>query len=197
MYDDVESDFWKELFVNVQHKNMVRAGAEKLEFSNCKNAFDDFKNRNPDLKISTDFSSSYCIFEVEITPTVKLRLFIQSSIKATLLQFDGGDYVKIADAKFPNNPFEEIEQLLQNKDKYEREIEGKIIKNTHVVKQQKITGEFIKALLMKKYSNSDFIWDIYPKDTENFTLIIKNKGNDFEKNISMKNFVSDIENLEI
>lgn len=197
MYDDVESDFWKELFVNVQHKNMVRAGAEKLEFSNCKNAFDDFKNRNPDLKISTDFSSSYCIFEVEITPTVKLRLFIQSSIKATLLQFDGGDYVKIADAKFPYNPFPEIQEFLSKKDEYIAALNQKKEQTLHNKKQMKVALEFINAAVSKKFAfDKNIVWSIEPK-ADAFLLKIQAKDKKTECTLSIDSFYKELENLKI
>lgn len=197
MYDDVESDFWKELFVNVQHKNMVRAGAEKLEFSNCKNVFEDFKNRNPDLKISTDFSSSYCIFEVEITPTIKLRLFIQSSIKATLLQFDGGDYVKIADAKFPYNPFPEIQEFISNKDEYISKLNLKKEQNLHSKKQMKVAFEFINAAVAKKFAlDKNIVWTIEQK-ADAFLLKIQDAGKKAECTLSIDNFYEELKNLKI
>ena len=45
MYYDIESEFWKEHFVHLLHKNMVRTNAEKIEFKNIKFQFDDLERK--------------------------------------------------------------------------------------------------------------------------------------------------------
>lgn len=169
MYNDVEADFWKELFVHVQHKNMVRIGAEKLTFSQCKPVIDDFSARHPEYKIDTDYSSSYCTWEVFVTKTIKLRLFIQASIKATLLQFDGGDYVKIADAKFAYNPFLEIEEFLSHSKEYEGELSSIKTKQLHTKAQLKTAREFIKARCHLDYDPKNIVWNL-SEDGDGFKL---------------------------
>lgn len=173
MYNDVEADFWKELFVHVQHKNMVRIGAEKLTFSQCKPVIDDFISQHPEYKIDTDYSSSYCTFEVFVTQTIKLRLFIQASIKATLLQFDGGDYTKIADAKFAYNPFPEIEEFLSHSKEYAAELNSTKTKKIHTKKQLELSCEFIKAFISEKIKNSAYnnscVWNL---EIKNFAIVL-------------------------
>lgn len=169
MYNDVEADFWKELFVHVQHKNMVRIGAEKLTFSQCKPVIDDFISRHPEYKIDTDYSSSYCTFEVFVTQTIKLRLFIQASIKATLIQFDGGDYTKIADAKFAYNPFPEIEEFLSHSKEYAAELNSIKAKQLHTKAQLKTAREFIKARCRLDYDPKNIVWNL-SEDGDGFKL---------------------------
>ena len=76
MYYDIESEFWKEHFVHLLHKNMVRTNAEKIEFKNIKFQFDDFERKYPELKPQVDFAENYCTWEIFVTPKIKLRLFI-------------------------------------------------------------------------------------------------------------------------
>ena len=85
-YIDNEADFWKELFVHLQHKNMVRTNASALKLEDCRREFERFSQLHPDAKISTEYFDSYCIFEVALSATIKLRLFVQSAIKGSLMQ---------------------------------------------------------------------------------------------------------------
>ena len=206
MYDDVESDYWKEIFVHLQHKNMMRMGSatedtggssfsDKLTVRNATEQFDIFKKRNPDLFPSVEGSSSYFTWEVFVTNNVKVRLFIQNQIKCSLMQNINGDFTKIADAKFPNNPFPELEEFLAHREDYKNEIgklKTKTIKND---KQKKIAYEFIKANLCKKFSKSDIIWTLESKD-DCFNLVIDlGNGNKKEKKLSIGNFLDDISSL--
>ncbi|MBQ0163502.1 MAG: hypothetical protein KBS84_10160 [Treponema sp.] len=189
MYNDVEADFWKELFVHVQHKNMVRIGAEKLTFSQCKPVIDDFISQHPEYKIDTDYSSSYCTFEVFVTQTIKLRLFIQASIKATLLQFDGGDYVKIADAKFAYNPFPEIEEFLSHSKDYTAELNSIKTKELHTKAQLKTAREFIKARCRLDYDPKNIVWNL-SDDNAGFKLSLIDGKEKKEVHLDIDDFES-------
>ena len=90
-YSDSEADFWKEHFVHLQHKNMVRTNAQALHMADCKDEFDAFTASHPDAKITSEYFPSYCTFEVSLTANIKLRLFIQNNIKASILQKNGLD----------------------------------------------------------------------------------------------------------
>ena len=193
----LENDFWKNILVKMQQENMKKTCSQRFDVQNAEKEFESFQKKHPLTKADIQKDNSSLIWEIFITKTVKLRVFVQNQTKLSFVQEKNNSKTKIADAKFPNNPFEEIELLLQNKDSYETQLERDKLQLIHQKKQQKVTGELIKALLMKKFKNTQIIWDVYPKDTENFTLIIKNKGNELEKNISMKNFVSDIKNFQI
>ena len=211
MYEDVEGDFWKEIFVHLQHKNMMRMGGssavqnegseadlafdEKLTVQNAQAQFDIFSKRNPGLSPAVEGSSSYFTWEVFVTSNVKVRLFIQNQIKCSLMQNIDGDFTKIADAKFPNNPFPELEEFLSRRHDYEKEL-GELKGHTiRCKKQQKIAGEFIKAFLMKKFSGTETVWYIEPKN-DNFILTLdKGNGDKVENVISTDNFVQEIEKL--
>ena len=202
MYEDVEADYWKEIFVHLQHKNMMRMGssetcpdgsveagfAEKLTVSNAQEQFDIFLKRNPELSPAVEGLGSYFTWEVFVTSTVKVRLFIQNQIKCSLMQNIKGDFTKIADAKFPNNPFPELEEFLSRKMEYEKELgelKGRTIRSK---KKQKIAGEFIKAMLMKKFRGTDTIWYLEPKG-EDFLLTVDGFAG---YTITIDNFVDEI-----
>ena len=88
---DIESDFWKEIFRHLQHRNMSRIEAKRLPLSEAMNEIEDFKKRHPEIIFRVEDKNSYITWETEISETIKLRLFIQSQIKASLLQENGGE----------------------------------------------------------------------------------------------------------
>ena len=144
-YSDTEADFWKEHFVHLQHKNMVRTNALPLHMADCKAEFEAFTASHPDAKISCEYFPSYCTFEVTLTTTIKLRLFIQNNIKASLMQKCGPEYIKICDAKFPYNPLPEISEFLAGLPNYLAELSQSLEKKTRSNRRQKLAKEFIKA----------------------------------------------------
>lgn len=144
-YSDSEADFWKEHFVHLQHKNMVRTNAQPLHMTDCKAEFEAFTVSHPDAKIACEYFPSYCTFEVTLTAAIKLRLFIQNNIKASLLQKTGPDYTKICDAKFPYNPLPEIDEFLTRLPDYLKELETSLEKKSRTHRRQKLALEFIKA----------------------------------------------------
>ena len=166
MYDDLEADFWKDIFVHLQHKNMVRSDAGKLTLEDAENAFERFSFAH--LEISAEYSlnkdsdgkTSFATWEVSVTAEIKLRLFIQNQIKASLLQRRGSEYVKIADAKFPYNPFSEISEFLSKRDEYERSLYEAREKSLRNDRRTKIALEFIKAAADKKFRNTSVFWNI-------------------------------------
>ncbi len=152
---DIESDFWKEIFRHLQHRNMSRVEAKRLPLSEAMNEIEDFKKRHPEIIFRVEDKNSYITWETEITETIKLRLFIQTQIKASLLQENGGEWIKIADAKFPNNPFPEVELLLLNREKYKNDLQNEKKSSQISSVQTKITIELIKAVLMKKFNKEN------------------------------------------
>ena len=144
-YIDSEADFWKELFVHLQHKNMVRTNAQALRLENCKAAFDEFAAAHPDARITTEYSTSFCTFEVVLTQSVKLRLYIKSAIKGSLMQKNGTDFIKLCDAKFPYNPLPEIDEFLKHLPEYLKDLEQSLENKSRTYRRQKLALEFIKA----------------------------------------------------
>lgn len=152
---DIESDFWKEIFRHLQHRNMSRIEAKRLPLSDAMNEIENFKNHHPEIISHVEDKNSYITWETDVTETVKLRLFIQNQIKASLLQENNGEWIKIADAKFPNNPFPEVELLLLNREKYKKDLQNEKKSSQISSVQTKIATELIKAMLMKKFNKEN------------------------------------------
>lgn len=189
-YIDNEADFWKEHFVHLQHKNMVRTNAEPLRFENCHSAFDEFSASHPEAKINVEYFETYCTLEIVLTSNIKLRLFIQSSIKGSLLQKKSGDYVKLCDAKFPYNPLPEIDEFLSRLPDYLKELETSLENKSRSHRRQKLALEFIKA-----YASSylKHVFTINPNEDGTFTLTLP--ANSINIQITEDNFMQKIDEL--
>lgn len=172
-YSDTEADFWKEHFVHLQHKNMVRANALPLHMADCKAEFEAFTASHPDAKISCEYFPSYCTFEVTLTTTIKLRLFIQNNIKASLMQKCGPEYIKICDAKFPYNPLPEISEFLAGLPNYLAELSQSLEKKSRSNRRQKLAQEFIKAYASAHLKQA---FTIKPNEDGTFNLALSAKS---------------------
>lgn len=200
MYDDVESDFWKEIFVHLQHKNMVRTDGSRLCVSDCQYEFNKFKLSHPELRVDFTVNEASASFEAFVTPFIKLRLFVQSQIKASLLQKQGQDFVKIADAKFPYNPFPEISELISRRDFYEREVENLKEEDSKASRKSSLAGEFIKAYVKFKNLKKNLPWKLEAKDS-GFILKINSSSGLEKKEIGLEldeeNFKEKIDSCEV
>lgn len=194
MYDDVESNFWKEHFSHLQHKNMVRTNAERLVFDSVVSEIEKFNQENPELNGLMENSGSYITWEAFITDKIKLRLFFQGQIKGSLMEKQGSDFVKIADAKFPYNPFPEVKEFFQNKDKYLKELAKEKKDDLESNMKNKIAGEFIKAYLQKKIRDNSVVWELILKE-EGFLLKLSKDGNEKQLFLNHENFKSQIDNF--
>lgn len=172
-YSDTEADFWKEHFVHLQHKNMVRTNALPLHMADCKAEFEAFTASHPDAKISCEYFPSYCTFEVTLTTTIKLRLFIQNNIKASLMQKCGPEYIKICDAKFPYNPLPEISEFLAGLPNYLAELSQSLEKRSRSNRRQKLAQEFIKAYASAHLKQA---FTINPNEDGTFNLALPAKS---------------------
>lgn len=194
MFDDKESDFWKEKLNQCQHKNMTRVGAERLNFSDVPVQIKEFENAHPGLAAKTTDNTSYITWEIPVTATVKLRVFFQSQIKVSLMQVSGGDLVKICDAKFPYNPFPEIEDFVKQIPAYKKELDQILKTHMQLSKKQKIAGEFIKAYVQSKIPAEKYLWQLIPeKDTFILKLTDSKTSEEKRLDISLENFITDIE----
>ena len=172
-YSDTEADFWKEHFVHLQHKNMVRTNALPLHMADCKAEFEAFTASHPDAKIFCEYFPSYCTFEVTLTTTIKLRLFIQNNIKASLMQKCGPEFIKICDAKFPYNPLPEISEFLAGLPNYLAELSQSLEKKSRSNRRQKLAQEFIKAYASAHLKQA---FTINPNEDGTFNLTLPAKS---------------------
>lgn len=187
MFDDIESDFWKEQISVMQKNNLLRKDSEKLYMFDCENKFEEFKLLHPELVIETTCSANHCSLEFFVTQDVKLRLFVQNQIKISFLQRSDGDLIKIADAKFPNNPFIEIEIFLSRKMDVNKQL-LKIKENSQIIqKRQNFAAFFIEAYLEKKLGEM-FYWNIQ-KNKKNLLI----KINKINKKMDEFSFEVDLE----
>ena len=189
-YIDNEADFWKEHFVHLQHKNMVRTNAQPLHMAECKAEFEAFTASHPDAKISCEYFPSYCTFEVSLTSTIKLRLFIQNNIKASMLQKCGADYVKICDAKFPYNPLPEISEFLSMLPDYLSELSQSLENKSRSIRRQKLALEFIKA-----YASSHLKQDFTLNSSEDGTFTLTLPANSINIQLTEDDFVEKIQKI--
>lgn len=187
MFDDIESDFWKEQISVMQKNNLLRKDSEKFYMFDCENKFEEFKLLHPELVIETTCSANHCSLEFFVTQDVKLRLFVQNQIKISFLQRSDGDLIKIADAKFPNNPFIEIEKFLSRKMDVNKQL-LKIKENSQIIqKRQNFAAFFIEAYLEKKLGEM-FYWNIQ-KNKKNLLI----KINKINKKMDEFSFEVDLE----
>lgn len=195
--ENLDSDFWKEHFVHLLHKNMIRTNAKILTLEEVPQVFENFSLQHPQYQIEFHIEKTYATWEVFVTKTIKLRLFIQNQIKASLLQKNGNDFIKIADAKFPYNPFYEISEFLSNKDKFDVEFSQKKEENSKKQRKMQIAKEFIKANLKEKYKNNpEICWTLKDDENETIKLILQKDNKSQECILSLENFLSEIENSE-
>ncbi len=194
---DIESDYWKDIFRHLQHRNMSRIQAMPLLFTDAMSEIDSFKKKHLKENFTVEDKGSSIVFEVMISQTIKFRLFIQNQIKGTLLQKNAGEaeWVKIADAKFPNNPFPEVEVLLLNQQKYENELnETKKAFRSECV-SEKIAVELIKAFLMKKFSLSNEMISVKSKENK-FLTHFNAEGKDYDFSFSKENFLTELKEVQ-
>lgn len=198
MFNDIESDFWKEQLSAMQKNNLLRKDSDKLYMSDCEEKFEEFKLLHPELVIESTCGANYCSLEFFVTQDIKLRLFVQNQTKITFLQRTDDDLIKIADAKFPNNPFKDIEDfLLHRKDLTEQLLQLKETKQI-IQKQQNFAAFFIEAYLDKKLGEI-FQWKIQ-KNRQNLSIQINRintRNQDFSFEVDLEKDIKNQIDLQI
>lgn len=193
MNNDIEADFWKEIFRHLQHRNMSRLDGTKLLFSDAANEVRKFQESHKDVNFKIENTESYITFEAPVTESVNIRLFIQNQIKGSLMQKNGTDWVKIADAKFFNNPFPEVELLLQNSEKYKQDLASLKKETSSSNIKDRITLELVKAMMMKKWGVTEGM-NIRFVDN-NFSVTATLSGQKIEALLSKQSFYDEIKSL--
>ena len=108
--------------------------------------------------------------------------------------WQGKDFVKIADAKFPYNPFPEISEFLSRRDQYLLQLEERIEKKQKDNRRSKLAYNFIKAALQKKFESSPLVWHLEESDSEDggFVLILGMPPEEKRIPLSEENFMKEI-----
>lgn len=196
MIGEKESDYWKQKLNEFQHKNMTRAGADRLNFSDVKDEIKNFENNHPELKAKTSDNGSYITWEILVTSSVKFRVFFQSQIKVSLMDVTVGEAVKICDAKCFYNPFPEIEDFVKKIPDYKKELEELLKADMELSKKQKVAGEFIKAYVQEKTPSDKYLWQLVPEN-QSYKLILRDVKTAEEKTVilSLENFQKELNYL--
>lgn len=196
MIGEKESDYWKQKLNEFQHKNMTRAGADRLNFSDVKDEIKNFEKNHPELKAKSSDNGSYITWEILVTSSVKFRVFFQSQIKVSLMDVTAGEAVKICDAKCFYNPFPEIEDFVKKIPDYKKELEELLKADMELSKKQKVAGEFIKAYVQEKTPSDKYLWQLVPEN-QSYKLILRDVKTAEEKTVilSLENFQDELNYL--
>lgn len=196
MIGEKESDYWKQKLNEFQHKNMTRAGADRLNFSDVKDEIKKIENNHPAFKAKTSDNGSYITWEILVTSSVKFRVFFQSQIKVSLMDVTAGEAVKICDAKCFYNPFPEIEDFVKKIPDYKKELEELLKADMELSKKQKVAGEFIKAYVQEKTPSDKYLWQLVPEN-QSYKLILRDTKTAEEKTVilSLENFQKELNYL--
>ena len=170
-------DFWRLKFSEMQKKNMKASGRERMSLQNVKELVSRFENAHPGVNSKLTINAGSADWEIPLNSELKMRFFIQSQVKGTI-----------------SDPIPEISGFLSNFNFYERELYSLQVEQEKFQKVQKLTGEFIKALLKKKFDEQNILWNLEPNN-QNFTLTLKKDGNEFRHLITLSNFSTEIADL--
>lgn len=192
--EDIESAFWKEKVMHLVHENMNRHDAKALYIQDAEEEINRFIKENSLQNAKITKEASYIIFEFDYTSKIKIRMYIQSLIKFSLMQKSDSEYVKVADAKFINSPFLELKAFIKEKDGYLKELSEKKKKSLVMNRQQQITSQMIKAMMKKKSEGKNIVWSLEPVEN-GFILKIINDDEIKNYRIDSKNFVEVIKEI--
>lgn len=189
----METDFWKDKLNFYQQKNMTKKDGQRIDMIAALKEIESFKKNFPDIQNELLEQTSYISWEAYITNDLKLRFYLQTQIKISFMKKIDGVFTKIADAKFPYNPFPEITDLFSNIDDYLAEYDGDQIQNKQNKMKMKITYQFIKALAEKKFGGKK-MYQIECNEKD-FTLILGDYNSNEKYTLTIENFKDVINSL--
>lgn len=152
MNEEIINDFWKEKMILLQRQNS-RAGEPLSDLEKAVYEIEKILMLFPNMKSELDKSESYISWELFVSETFHIRLYIQRQTKISFYGKTRTGFEKIADAKLFNNPFPSLLHFLKHFDEYEVELYHTEESAKKVSMQKKIEGEFIKSILQKKYAD--------------------------------------------
>ena len=163
----------------------------------------EIQERFPSMECQIEKTDSSFSWEISPSPSLKIRGYhqkcgeiIASSAKISILGKNDRAWEKIADARFPNDPFILISHFLSHFETYQEELE-EIKKNTlKYQKKQEIAYRTITALLSEKYEKSSLVWTLI-KNKKDFTLCLTEKGQKRNISLTLENFMTEIDALPL
>ena len=193
--EDNTGEFWRTRFVELQKINMRTSGRERMNMETAPALIKEFEEKNPGVNSKVTVNETNVDWEIILSAELKMRLFVQNQVKGSIMQKVDAGFVKLADAKFYSNPIPEIQDFVEKFSDMQQEFSDWKIQGQKYGKLQKITGEFIKAIVMKKIKGQNIQWQL-ETDASNFVLLVEKNGGRKEYQISMADFVSEVEKIE-
>lgn len=193
--EDNTGEFWRTRFVELQKINMRASGRERMNMETAPALIKEFEEKNPGVNSKVTVNETNVDWEIILSAELKMRFFVQNQVKGSIMQKVDAGFVKLADAKFFSNPIPEIQDFVEKFSDMQQEFSDWKIQGQKYGKLQKITGEFIKAIVMKKIKGQNIQWQL-ETDASNFVLLVEKNGGRKEYQISMADFVSEVEKIE-
>ena len=193
--EDNTGEFWRTRFVELQKINMRAAGRERMNMETAPALIKEFEEKNPGVNSKVTVNEINVDWEIILSAELKMRFFVQNQVKGSIMQKVDAGFVKLADAKFYSNPIPEIQDFVEKFGDMQQEFSDWKIQGQKYGKLQKITGEFIKAIVMKKIKGQNIQWQL-ETGASNFVLLVEKNGGRKEYQISMADFVSEVEKIE-
>lgn len=193
--EDNTGEFWRTRFVELQKINMRAAGRERMNMETAPALIKEFEEKNPGVNSKVTVNETNVDWEIILSAELKMRFFVQNQVKGSIMQKVDAGFVKLADAKFFSNPIPEIQDFVEKFSDMQQEFSDWKIQGQKYGKLQKITGEFIKAIVMDKIKGQNIQWQL-ETDASNFVLLVEKNGGRKEYQISMADFVSEVEKIE-
>ena len=193
--EDNTGEFWRTRFVELQKINMRASGREKMNMETAPALIKEFEEKNPEVNSKVTVNETNVDWEIILSAELKMRFFVQNQVKGSIMQKVDAGFVKLADAKFFSNPIPEIQDFVEKFSDMQQEFSDWKIQGQKYGKLQKITGEFIKAIVMKKIKGQNIQWQL-ETDASHFVLLVEKNGGRKEYQISMADFVSEVEKIE-
>ena len=193
--EDNTGEFWRTRFVELQKINMRVAGRERMNMETAPALIKEFEEKNPGVNSKVTVNETNVDWEIILSAELKMRFFVQNQVKGSIMQKVDAGFVKLADAKFFSNPIPEIQDFVEKFSDMQQEFSDWKIQGQKYGKLQKITGEFIKAIVMDKIKGQNIQWQL-ETDASHFVLLVEKNGGRTEYQISMADFVSEVEKIE-
>ena len=193
--EDNTGEFWRTRFVELQKINMRASGRERMNMETAPALIKEFEEKNPGVNSKVTVNETNVDWEIILSAELKMRFFVQNQVKGSIMQKVDAGFVKLADAKFFSNPIPEIQDFVEKFSDMQQEFSDWKIQGQKFGKLQKITGEFIKAIVMDKIKGQNIQWQL-ETDASNFVLLVEKNGGRTEYQISMADFVSEVEKIE-